>query len=397
MKKNLSKKIEQYSKEIKDEIISIRRALHQIPELGDDLPKTRSFILNELKKYDVEISENVGNNGIVALLRGKKNGKTIGYRADMDALPILEENICEYKSLHLGKMHACGHDAHMAIALSLIKVFSLIKDEIKGNIKFIFQPAEETIGGAFQMIQDKVLEDPKVDYIFGSHVWPDIESGKIGIRSGGLMAGVDEFEIEIQGKGGHAGIPHKAINPLVVASKIVCELESIKNYFIDSGERVVISICTMEGGKTINVIPHNAKIGGTLRFFSDEVQEIFIDKLHKIVNNISDIYGTSCKINYKKLFPPVINDSDVISTIEDTLKKDNLEDSIFPVENPSMGAEDFSFFLKEVPGAYIFLGTKNISKGIVRSIHNPQFDMDEDIFESATSILSKIILEFLDR
>ena len=344
MNEILAKKIEEYSKKIKGEIISIRRKLHQIPKLGDDLPKTRSFIINELKKYDVEILENVDNNGIVAILRGGKEGKTIAYRADMDALPILEENTCEYKSQHPVKMHACGHDSHVAIALSILKVFSLIKDEIRGNVKFIFQPAEETLGGALKMIEDKVLENPKVDYIFGSHVNPDIESGKIGIRSGGLMAGVDEFEIEIQGKGGHAGIPHKAINPLVVASKIVCELESIKNYFINSGDRVVISICTMEGGEAINIIPHNAKITGTIRYFTLETQEIVMDKFYKIINNISDIYGATCKIDYVKLFPPVINNSNVISDMKSVLKKYKLDNKIFSIENPSMGGEDFSFF-----------------------------------------------------
>lgn len=397
MNEILAKKITQYSKDIKGEIISIRRALHQIPELGDDLPKTRSFIINELKKYDIEILENVGNNGIVAILRGGKEGKTIAYRADMDALPILEENNCEYKSQHPGKMHACGHDTHVAIALSILKVFSLIKDEITGNIKFIFQPAEETSGGALKMIDDGALENPKVDYIFGSHIWPEIESGKIGLRNGGLMAGADVFEIEIQGKGGHAGIPHKAINPLVVASKIVCELESIKNYFIDSGERIVISICTMEGGKTINIIPHNAKITGTIRYFSSETQEIVMDKFYKIINNISDIYGTNCKIDYERLFPPVINDNDVILDIKKILKEYKLDDKIFSIENPSMGAEDFSFYLKKVPGAFVFLGTKNISKNIVNSIHNPKFSVDEDVFEPATSTLCKIILEFLDK
>ena len=397
MNKSLAKKIKKYSKDIKDEVISIRRRLHEIPELGDDLPKTRSFILNELKKYNVEILENVGNNGIVALLRGKEKGKTIGYRADMDALPILEENTFEYRSKHPGKMHACGHDVHVAIALSMVKVFSFIKDEIRGDIKFIFQPAEETIGGALQMIEDKVLEDPKVDYIFGSHISPEIESSKIGLRSGGLMAGVDEFEIEIKGKGGHAGIPHKAINPLVVASKIVCELESIKNYFIDSGERVVISICTIKGGEAINVIPDSAKITGTIRYFSQKTQEVVADKFYKIVNNISDIYKADCNIDYVKLFPPVINDRDIVSDIENILKKYKLEDSIISIEDPSMGGEDFSFFLKAVPGAYIFLGTKNISKNIVKSLHNPKFNVDEDIFEKATSILCKIILEFLNK
>ncbi|GAA0176685.1 M20 family metallopeptidase [Clostridium sediminicola] len=395
--KKLAKKIDDYAKKIKDEAISIRRELHQIPEIGEDLPKTRRFILNELNKYDVEVSENVGNNGIVALLKGGQEGKTVAYRADMDALPILEGNDFQFKSKHKGKMHACGHDGHVTIALSILKVLSFIKDEIKGNIKFVFQPAEETVGGALNMINDGVLQNPKVEYILGSHIWPSIESGQFGLRKGPIMAGADIFEIFIQGKGGHGAMPHKAINPIVVGCKIINEIEAIKNYFVNSNENAVVTIGALNSGDVHNVIPHNATILGTVRFFSKDTQDIIIEKLQKIIDNISDIYGAECTLKYTKRFPATINNSDVISNIEHILTSYGMEGNIFKIDEPSMGAEDFSFYLQEIPGSFIFLGTKNEEKEIVNEIHHPRFNIDEDIFEKATSILCKLLLEFLEK
>jgi amidohydrolase len=397
IEKSLIKKIDDYAKEIKDEVISIRRELHKIPELGDELPKTRDFILNELKKYDVEVQDNVGNNGIVALLRGSKEGKTVAYRADMDALPILEENHCEFKSKHEGRMHACGHDGHVTIALSILKVLSFIKDDIEGNIKFIFQSAEEEKGGALNMINAGVLNNPKVDYIFGSHIWPSIESGKFGLRKGPLMAATDIVEIFIQGKGGHGAMPYKAINPIVVASKIVSEIESIKNYFINSDENAVISICALNSGYVDNVIPHTATLLGTVRTFSEDTQNIIINKLEEIVKSVSEIYGAKSTLKYKKHYPATINDGDVVSNIENILESYGMKDKISKISSPSMGAEDFSHFLRNVPGAFIFIGTRNEQKDIVNEIHHPSFKIDEEIFEDVTSVLSKVILEFLTK
>lgn len=389
--------IDLMAKESVDNTILMRRSLHKIPEIGNDLPKTRALILQELQKYPVEVRENVGENGIVALLRGAQPGKTVAYRADMDALPIQEEIDCEYKSEHAGAMHACGHDAHVALALSILHVLSNVREQIKGNVKFIFQPAEETVGGAKPMIEDGALENPKVDYVFGSHVWPDVESGKIGLRKGPLMAGTDVIELLIHGKGGHAAMPHAAINTLVVGSKIVGEVEAIKNYFVHSQDRLVISLCSMKAGETYNVIPDQCKITGTVRYFAKEAQDIVVEKVQAIVDNVSAIYGAQCDLDYKKNYPATVNDADVISSVEAILEQHDMGERIFPIKTPYMGAEDFSFFLQEVPGAYFFIGTANAQKGTVYPLHNPKFTVDENIFAFATPTLSKIILEFLDK
>jgi amidohydrolase len=393
--KMLLETIDKTSEQIVEDLIQIRRDLHQIPELGTDLPKTREYILNQLRMLDVEIIENVGENGIVATLYGGQKGITIAYRADMDALPLKEANCFDFASKHDGKMHACGHDGHVTIALGILKILSGIKNDIKGNIKFIFQPAEETTGGALNMINDGALLNPDVDYILGSHIWPSLESGKIGLRNGPIMAGTDIVEIIIEGKGGHGAIPHKAINPIVVGSKIIAEVEGIKNYFVPSSQNSVISFGSFKAGETNNVIPQSAKLLGSVRTFSKKTQEIYISKLTDIIRSVESFYGAKCELNYITNYPPTINDDQVVAKIEKTMLEFDLKDKIAYIDEPSMGAEDFSYFLQNVPGAYLFIGSRNEEKGIVQEVHHPSYDMDEAIFETIPGILSKLILAFL--
>lgn len=393
--KMLIETIDKKAEQIVEDLIQIRRDLHQIPELGTDLPKTREYILNQLRMLDVEIIENVGENGIVATLYGGHKGKTIAYRADMDALPLKEENAYDFASKHEGRMHACGHDGHVTIALGILKILSGIKNDIEGNIKFIFQPAEETTGGALNMINDGALQNPDVDYILGSHIWPSQESGKIGLRSGAIMAGTDIVDITIEGKGGHGAIPHKAINPIVVGSKIISEVEGIKNYFVPSSQNSVISFGSFKAGETNNVIPQSARLLGSVRTFSKETQDIYISKLTDIIKGVETLYGAKCDLNYITNYPPTINDDQVVAKIEKTMLEYGLQDKIVHIDEPSMGAEDFSYFLQNVPGSYIFIGSRNEQKGIVQEVHHPKYDMDEAIFETIPGILSKLILEFL--
>lgn len=395
IEKKLLKIIEKKSEQIAGDLIKIRRDLHQIPELGSDLPKTREYILKELRALDVDIKENVGENGIVATLYGGSKGKTIAYRADMDALPLKEENTFDFVSKHEGRMHACGHDGHVTIALGILKILAEVKNDIKGNIKFIFQPAEETTGGALQMINDGALKNPDVDHILGSHIWPSLESGKIGLRKGPIMAGTDIIDIRIEGKGGHGAIPHKAINPIVAGSKIINEVEGIKNYFVPSSQNSVISFGSFVAGKTNNVIPQNARLLGSVRTFSKETQEIYVSKLTAIIKNVESIYGVKCDFDYINNYPPTINDDKVVARIEEALIEYGLQDKVCHLEEPSMGAEDFSYFLQNVPGAYMFIGSRNEMKGIAQEIHHPNYDMDEAIFETIPGILSKLIIELL--
>jgi len=394
-KEELYKKIDKCSQEIEKEIIKIRRDLHKIPEIGYDLTKTRNYIIREIKKYNLDVRENVGKNGIVATLNFSKVGQNLAYRADMDALPLREENEIEYISTHRGKMHACGHDGHMAIALGILKIMYELKDYLSGSIRFIFQPAEETDGGAKGMIENGALDTPKIDYIFGTHIWPDVDSGKFGLKKGPIMAGTDMFEIKVKGKGGHIAIPHKAVNPLVVCSKILNEVEGFKNYFIDSNENAVINFGSIQAGKTHNVIPNSGLMKGSVRTFSKETKNIIKRKLKTVINNISEIYGANSTLKYIDNYPPTINNNEVVDKLENILINLGESERIYKVKKPSMGAEDFSYYLHEVPGVFIFLGTYNKEKNITQEIHHPKYNIDEDILADASAIYSKIFIDFL--
>src|SRR6056297_2471780 len=396
-KEELYKKIDKCSQEIEKEIIKIRRDLHKIPEIGYDLTKTRNYIIREIKKYNLDVRENVGKNGIVATLNFSKVGQNLAYRADMDALPLREENEIEYISTHRGKMHACGHDGHMAIAFGILKIMYELKDDLSGSIRFIFQPAEETDGGAKGMIEDGALDNPKVDYIFGTHIWPDIETGKFGLKNGPIMAGTDMFEIQVNGRGGHIAIPHKAVNPLVVCSKILNEVEGFKNYFIDSNENSVVNFGSIQAGETFNVIPDKGIMKGSVRTFNQEIKNIIKSKLETVTNNISQIYGAVSTLKYIDNYPPTINNNKVVDKIENILIDLGESERVYKVKKPSMGAEDFSYYLQKVPGAFIFLGTYNEEKGITQEIHHPKYKMDEDILSNSSAIYSKIFADFLNK
>ena len=393
----LKNSIDEHAGKIQPTVINHRKELHKIPELSFELPKTRAYILNILAAYeDLKVEEDV-NTGIVATLFGAPGGKTVAYRTDMDALPLTEETGLDFASTHEGKMHACGHDGHMAIALGILDTLYTFRDGIKGNVKFIFQPAEETTGGAKGMVAQGCLKNPDVDYVFGTHIWPTIESGKLALVDGPIMAATDIITIDIQGKGGHGGLPNKAVNPIVVASKIVAEVEAIKNYFVSPTENSVISICSIHGGTAQNIIPDKIKIEGTVRTFSTETQELIKNKIDHIINQVCGIYGASYDYTYHKNLPATINDGNVVKEVKKVLEENGLSDSILEVKEPSTGAEDFSEYLMKVPGMFFWLGTKNESKGIIQGIHNPKYNMDHDIFEKAVATMTKIILEFTEK
>ena len=394
LEKSLQKEIDNYAAQIQPEIVKHRRELHKIPELSFDLPKTRAYLLNVLHSYkDLEINKDI-NGGIVATIYGKSGGRTVAYRTDMDALPIEEETGLEFASTHKGKMHACSHDGHMAIALGILDTLYSIKANIVGNVKFIFQPAEETTGGAKGMVKQGALKNPDVDYVFGTHIWPAVDAGKLALVDGPIMAATDIIEFSIIGKGGHGGIPNKAVNPIVVTSKVVAELEAIKSYFVSPTENSVISICSIHGGTAQNIIPDRVDIQGTVRTFTTETQDLIKEKIEHIIKHVCDIYGATYEYDYFKNLPATINDSSVVEEVKKVLAENGLSDFALNVKEPSMGAEDFSEYLLKVPGMFFWLGTRNEEKGMTYGIHNPKYTIDEEIFEKAVSSISKVIMEF---
>lgn len=366
-----------------------RRHIHRHPELGFDVQKTAAFITSELQKLpNIKITNHVGISGVVADLPAlnKKNPKRIALRADMDALPIQEQNTHEYKSVHHGKAQMCGHDAHTAMLLGAARILSQHQNELNTDVRFIFQPNEENApGGAPAMIKDGVLDG--VDEIFGMHVWPLIPVTHYGLCRGATMGRPDVFQIHLKGVGGHASIPHKTVDPIVIGAQLVSTLQTIVSRNVYFKEAAVLSVTQFHAGTTHNVIPETAFIEGTIRTFNNELSDLIIHRIQEIVTGFEKAFDIKAELNVVPGYPVLINNSDSISYTESCLKKLYPEKDIRSYEAPnSLGGEDFAYYLEKIPGCYVFLGCSNIQKGITQICHDPHFEIDEDCLIYGTAL-----------
>ena len=377
------------------ELVNIRRHLHENPELGFEEVATAQYIADYLAGLGLEVTSQVAKTGVVALLRGARPGKTVAIRADMDALPIQELNEVPYKSKHPGKMHACGHDAHVAAAIGAARILWELRDQINGNVKFIFQPAEEAPGGAEPMIAAGVLENPAVDAIIGGHVWGSLESGIIEVMSGPTMASSDIIRLKIIGKGGHAAQPHTTIDPIVIASEIVGALQKIVSRQTDPFESVVISICSFHAGDVFNVIPHSAYLEGAVRTLNNELRQELPHKIEKIIRGITEPYGATYELDYYLGYPVTVNDPGVTETVRKAAVSVLGADKVRVAARASMGGEDYAYFLNKVPGTYIRIGTRNPEKGICQEMHHPRFDIDEAVLELTPVVYAQAAFDLL--
>lgn len=377
------------------ELVNIRRHLHENPELGFEEVATAQYIADYLAGLGLEVTSQVAKTGVVALLRGARPGKTVAIRADMDALPIQELNEVPYKSKHPGKMHACGHDAHVAAAIGAARILWELRDQINGNVKFIFQPAEEAPGGAEPMIAAGVLENPAVDAIIGGHVWGSLESGIIEVMSGPTMASSDIIRLKIIGKGGHAAQPHTTIDPIVIASEIVGALQKLVSRQTDPFESVVISICSFHAGDVFNVIPHSAYLEGAVRTLNNELRQELPHKIEKIIRGITEPYGATYELDYYLGYPVTVNDPGVTETVRRAAISVLGGDKVRVAARASMGGEDYAYFLNKVPGTYIRIGTRNPEKGICQEMHHPRFDIDEAVLELTPVVYAQAAFDLL--
>ena len=377
------------------ELVNIRRHLHENPELGFEEVATAQYIADYLAGLGLEVTSQVAKTGVVALLRGARPGKTVAIRADMDALPIQELNEVPYKSKHPGKMHACGHDAHVAAAIGAARILWELRDQINGNVKFIFQPAEEAPGGAEPMIAAGVLENPAVDAIIGGHVWGSLESGIIEVMSGPTMASSDIIRLKIIGKGGHAAQPHTTIDPIVIASEIVGALQKLVSRQTDPFESVVISICSFHAGDVFNVIPHSAYLEGAVRTLNNELRQELPHKIEKIIRGITEPYGATYELDYYLGYPVTVNDPGVTETVRKAAVSVLGADKVRVAARASMGGEDYAYFLNKVPGTYIRIGTRNPEKGICQEMHHPRFDIDEAVLELTPVVYAQAAFDLL--
>ena len=362
---------------IREEIIAWRRDFHMHPELGYEEERTSKIVEEHLREWGYKIKR-VGT-GIIADIG--KEGKTVALRADIDALPVQEENDVPYKSRIPGKMHACGHDAHTAMLLGAAKIIGEHKEELPNKVRLIFQPAEEGGNGALKMIEGGALEG--VNAIFGLHVWMELPSGVVGIREGPFMAGVGRFDVEIEGKGGHGASPHETIDPVPIAAQAILAFQTIISRNLNPLESGVVSVGTIKAGEAFNVIPERVYINGTYRFFTQETKKLIEKRVEEVLKGIALANNASYKLKIEEVAPPTINDSQMASLAKRVAQKLELKIEEVP---KSMGSEDFAFYLQKVPGAFIALGIKNEEKGIIHPHHHPKFNVDEEVLPLGTAL-----------
>ncbi|MCM3116909.1 M20 family metallopeptidase [Neobacillus sp. MER 74] len=385
--------LNQLAEETKEQVIAWRRHLHQNPELSFQEEKTSQFIYDTLQSFgNLEISRPT-KTSVVARLIGAEPGKTLAIRADMDALPIQEENTFEFASQTPGVMHACGHDGHTAMLLGTAKILSGLKDHIKGEVRFLFQHAEELFpGGAEEMVQAGVMDG--VDLVIGTHLWSPIEKGKVGVVYGPMMASPDTFWITVNGKGGHAALPHQTIDSIAVAAQVVTNLQHIVSRNTDPLDSLVISVTQFLAGTTHNVIPGSVKLWGTVRSFDSTLRESIPAKMERVVKGITEAHEASYEFKYEFGYRPVINDNEVTAVIEETVREVFGEEAL-DMMRPNMGGEDFSAFMEKAPGCYFYVGAGNEEKGITYPHHHERFTIDEDALEIGVKTFLHATFKFL--
>lgn len=369
--------------------VKVRRHLHQHPELSFEEKNTARFIADELKAIGLVPQENVAGTGLVALVQGKNpNTKTVALRADIDALPIVEQNDVSYKSQNHGVMHACGHDVHTSSLLGVARILNEIKDEFEGTVKLIFQPGEEKApGGASLMIKEGVLENPRVNSIIGQHVAPNLPVGKIGFREGMYMASTDEIYMRVHGKGGHGAAPHMTIDPVVIASNIIVGLQQIISRNRNPTFPSVLTFGKMIAEGATNIIPEEVYIEGTFRCMNEEWRAEGLQKMQKMAEGIADAMGARCEFWIVKGYPYLENNPKLTQTIRQTATEYVGKENIVDLDLWLAG-EDFAFYSQVVDASFYRLGTRNETKGIISGVHTPTFDIDEDALKIAPGLMA---------
>lgn len=387
------------AKEISKELIDIRRAFHENPELDFDLYKTSDRIKKFLKDENIEFQDCAGT-GIVANIYGGSNdgnGKTIAIRCDMDALPLEEKNNHSYTSKTIGRMHACGHDAHMTMVLGAAKLLNKHKNQLKGNVKLIFEPAEETTGGARIMIEEGALENPNVDAIIGCHVDESLDVGTIGIKQGVAYAASNPFNITIYGKGSHGASPHRGIDPIVISAQVINSLQLLVSREINPVSPRVITIGTINGGTAANIIPDKVTISGIIRTMNLEDREYMKNRLKEIVTlQVESLKGT-CEITIDESYPCLYNNDNMYNLFYDNSIELLGRDNVKILKEPTMGVESFAYFSLKVPAMFYQLGCGNRKKGIIYPLHSSKFDIDEECLQVGVAVHCNMAMNYLNK
>jgi len=393
---NIKQEIKRFASDYFEEIRAIRRHLHKHPELSCEEFKTSEFICEKLDEYAIPYTKGVAKTGVVGLIEGRHpSRKVIALRTDMDALQVVEENDVDYISLVPGKMHACGHDVHMACLLGASKILMKITDQFEGSIKIIFQPSEETYpGGAIEMIREGVLKNPDVSNVIGQHVVNTVDAGKIGIKAGPYMASTDEIFLTVKGKGGHAATPEQLIDPILIASHIIVALQQIVSRNANPINPTVISFGRIIGDGRTNIIPNEVNIEGTVRTYDESWRKTIHEKIAFMASGIAGSMGGSCETRISHGFPFLHNNENLTQNIRTIAIEYLGETNVIDLE-ARMTAEDFAYFAKEVPSCFYRLGIRNEKKGIISNLHTPTFDVDESCLETGMGLMAWLAVRTL--
>jgi len=385
--------IEELRKEIEDlshQIIAWRRDFHRHPEIAYEEHRTSSALKQFMEELDILVQV-MAKTGLRGLLKGQPGGRTVALRADIDALPLKEEGEKEYISENPKAAHACGHDGHMAILMGVIELLSRRKDKLKGNVVFLFQPSEERIpGGAKQMIDEGALDG--VDAVFGLHLWQQLPTGVVGLVKGAMMAQPDKFTIRVIGKGGHGSMPHQTVDPILIASHLVVNVQSIVSRNMDPLKPVVVSFGTINGGTIYNIIPGDVTLTGTVRSFEPDVQRLAEKRLKEIAETTCQVFGAKVEFQYEYGYPPVVNDEAMVGFVEE-VSGEVLGKERVKFIDPVTGGEDFAYFLQKIPGAFLFFG---MGDGMEFPHHHPAFDIDERSLPQATLLMTCLAIRYFE-
>ncbi len=374
-----------------EKIVALRRDIHREPELGFDTEKTAEKVIASLDGLPLDVETGVAENGIVATLEGEGDGPTVALRADMDALPILEETGLPFASETEGKMHACGHDGHTSMLVGAAHALSGMRDRLDGTVKFFFQPAEEGGGGGKVMVDEGVADD--VSSIFALHLWPGLPFGKVATKAGPIMAAADAFEMEIKASGGHGAMPHLASDAIVIAAQVVTALQSIVSREVDPVEPAVLTVGEIGAGTAFNIIPDKARLGGTVRTLDADLRKKMPTRIEELARGIAKGMRGDVDLDYTFSYPVTVNDEAAADLALGVAEDLFGGESVLQLPNPSMGGEDFAYFLEKIPGAFIWLGVGEDVSGL----HTPRFVFDEEILPRGSALLSALAMQALER
>ncbi|MEQ8964220.1 MAG: M20 aminoacylase family protein [Azospirillaceae bacterium] len=379
---------------VKDELTEWRRDIHAHPEIAFEEVRTSALVADKLRSWGIEVHTGIARTGVVGVLHGRKPGRAIGLRADMDALPMEEENTFEHRSQNPGRFHGCGHDGHTTMLLGAARYLAETRN-FDGTVHFIFQPGEEGAGGGKLMVEEGLFDRFDCDEVYALHNWPDLPMGEAAVMPGPMMAASDDFFVEIRGKGGHAAMPHKCIDPVVVAAQLVTALQTLVSRRTDPLDAAVISVTKLEAGTATNVIPRVARLAGTKRTLLPETREAIERGIERMARSLADAFEVEVEVSFKHGYPPTVNTPENAGFAKRAVERVLGEGKVRETMAPSMGAEDFAYMLEKRPGAYVWVGQTGSELGC--AVHNPRYDFNDDILPVGASVLATLVEERLPR